>query len=104
MDLEALTSEQLEMTLKLSDILSMEDLTVAAAVLSSFDWNIEVNIIRLRKPPNNFKSAQYSLLKSTHLLTQAPHILLNHRNSTTTMSKTKTKTFTNRTTPINTST
>lgn len=45
MDLEALTSEQLEMTLKLSDILSMEDLTVAAAVLSSFDWNIEVNII-----------------------------------------------------------
>jgi hypothetical protein len=31
------------MTLKLSDLLSMEDLTVAAAVLASYDWNIQVN-------------------------------------------------------------
>lgn len=49
MDLEALTSEQLELALKLSDILSMEDLTVAAAVLSSFDWNLEVLSMTFRK-------------------------------------------------------
>lgn len=44
MDLEELTPEQLDLTLRLSDLLSMEDLTVAAAVLSSFDWNIQVSL------------------------------------------------------------
>ena len=43
MDLEFLTTEQMEMSLKLCDILSMEDITVAAAVLASFNWNMEVN-------------------------------------------------------------
>jgi hypothetical protein len=50
MDLEFLTAEQLDMTLKLSDILSMEDLTVAAAVLASFGWNLEVKIHPIRQP------------------------------------------------------
>jgi hypothetical protein len=44
MDLEFLTPDQLELTLKLADIMSMADLTVAAAILASYDWNIEVNI------------------------------------------------------------
>ena len=39
MDLEFLTTEQMEMSLKLCDILSMEDITVAAAVLEQCRQN-----------------------------------------------------------------
>ena len=49
MDLAELTPEQLELTLQLSDILSMEDVTIAAAVLSSFDWNLQVSKWLFRK-------------------------------------------------------
>ena len=48
MELDFLSPEQLEMTLKLSDILSMEDLTVAAAVLASYNWNIEVHLLYMQ--------------------------------------------------------
>lgn len=60
MDLEALTSEQLELALKLADILSMEDLTVAAAVLSSFNWNIEVHLNLSSKQSKSYKSVLLS--------------------------------------------
>lgn len=83
MDLEALTSEQLELALKLSDILSMEDLTVAAAVLSSFDWNIEVPYFPRRKHYRNFKSDQ-PRTAICHLPTYSRANPLN-QNSTSTM-------------------
>jgi len=49
MDLSFLTEEQLEKTLRLSDILSIEDLNMAAAVLMSFDWDMEVFLSSYRK-------------------------------------------------------
>ncbi len=42
MDFESLTPEQMQMTLRMCDILSMEDFSVGAALLASFDWNLEV--------------------------------------------------------------
>jgi hypothetical protein len=42
MDLDSLSPEQIESALKLCDILSLEDLTVAATVLSTYNWNVEV--------------------------------------------------------------
>ncbi len=40
MDINFLTAEQLELAFRLSDILSIEDLTVSAAILASVNWNI----------------------------------------------------------------
>jgi hypothetical protein len=56
MDIESLTPAQVDLSLKLCDILSIEDLTVAASVLSGYDWNIEVPPPTFRKPSTNCNS------------------------------------------------
>lgn len=42
MDYSNVTAEQLEIALRLCDILSIEDITVACAVLSSLNWDLQV--------------------------------------------------------------
>lgn len=84
MDLEALTSEQLELALKLSDILSMEDLTVAAAVLCSFDWNLEVLLMPFRELCRNFSWDQFSRTTPFPLWLSA-QVSQTSRNNTNTM-------------------
>jgi hypothetical protein len=44
-----LTEDQLEKTFNLADVLSMEDLSVAASILASYDLNIEVLLPSMQK-------------------------------------------------------
>ena len=60
MDIDQLTPEQIELSFKLCDILSLEDLTVAATVLSGYNWNIEVILLLSRKQSMNSKSATFN--------------------------------------------
>ena len=66
MDIDQLTPEQIELSFKLCDILSLEDLTVAATVLSGYNWNIEVFLWLSQKAVNEL---QVGSVQQSHLST-----------------------------------